>query len=90
MAQYVVNRVGRSRPEVFQPLAAVHARSGQWERATEVATRGAEVAEARGDADAAAALRRQVAAYRAREEAAITATAEAAPAEPDGEVVAPY
>jgi len=90
MAQYVVNQVGEARPEVYQPLAAAHARSGNWDRASEVAERGIEVAEGHGRADVADALRRQVAAYHARESGGASSSPLGPDGEPGAELTAPY
>jgi len=90
MAQYVVNQVGQTRPEVYQPLVAVHARSGSWDRANKAAARGIEVAEARGRPDVAEALRRQLAAYHTPESGGASASTFAPEAEPGAGLAAPY
>jgi hypothetical protein len=86
LADYLVARLGTSRPEGYQTLAVVHAQAGRWDEAAEAAERGLTVAETVGDLEAEAQLRRDLRRYRRRSAAAgargITAL-EARPAAPE-------
>jgi len=69
LAEYLVERLGDSRPEGHQTLAEVRARQGRWSEAIEAADRALEVARLGGDTKRARHIQRQIEDYRRRETA---------------------